>query len=170
MAKPRTGAAISRAAGPKGKKIWYGRITFYDERGKLRRRERKAENKTDARDVARLMLKELDEQGPASLDAAMMTFDELAGYYQTTYVIDPVYVDGRKIAGLRSKYDVEKRLGILRGAFGRRRVRAITHGDIERYRAARLAIPIVIKNKKGIVTKTAQRSIATVNRELSILR
>jgi integrase len=197
MAKPRTGAAVSRfegaprgkksladdagpdkkapgkkAAGrnPKGKRIWYGRITFYDDEGKLHRRERRADNKTHAREVAREMLQELEERGQVSLDAATMTFSQLADYYKTTYVIDPVYVDDRKVAGLRSKYDVERRLGILKTVFGRHRVRTITHGDIERYRSARLAAPIVVKNKKGVVTKTAQRSIATVNRELSILR
>lgn len=60
------------------------------------------------------MLAEVESGGSGSLDVARMTFADLADYYQRTYLIDPEYRDGRKIAGLRSKYDFEHRLKALK--------------------------------------------------------
>jgi integrase len=104
-----------------------------------------------------------------------MTFDTLADYYEKTYLIEPEYVDGRKVAGLRSAYDYRHRLKVLREFFGKRKLRSITHGDLERFKAARLKSPAIIgrntrKTKVKGNPKARQRSIATVHRELSLLR
>src|SRR5581483_1843873 len=51
------------------------------------------------------LLRELDDHGGKSIEAAKMTFNELADYYEKTYLIEPQYVGDRKVAGLRSYND-----------------------------------------------------------------
>src|SRR5437868_10228837 len=79
----------------------------------------------------------------------------------TLHLIELEYVDGRKVAGLRSAYDLGLLLKVLREYFGKSKVRLITYGDLKRFKAERLKT----KTKRG-----AQRSITTMNRELQLLR
>ncbi|HKQ06193.1 MAG TPA: site-specific integrase [Blastocatellia bacterium] len=156
MAKERRGMIFQRGAN-----VWYARITFTDESGKRRYIKRRAENKSHARELVKLLLREYEDHGERALESAQMTFNELAEFYKETYLVEPQYIDDRKVAGLRSAYDFRLRLTVLQDYFGKRKLRAITHGDIERFRAIRLQT----KTRHG-----KQRSIATVNRELSLLR
>jgi integrase len=121
------------------------------------------------------MLAQIDSGGGVSLDARTMTFADLAEYYAKTYLIEPEYRDGRKIAGLRSRYDLEHRLKALKDYFGKKKLRTITHGDLQRYKTHRLKTPVVVgRNTRGTEKKgkvrTRPRSVATVHRELSFLR
>ena len=177
MPRPKTGAAIIKWKVKNGKRVkqWYACVSYVDESGKRRQWLEKAENKTAARERAREMVSELDGNGPQSLDGKDMTFSQLATFYKETYLLDPEYVDGRKVAGLRSKYDFELRLKPLQQYFSKKKLRSITHGDLERYKAARLKTPAVIgKNTRGTDKEgnpqKRQRSIATVHRELSLMR
>jgi hypothetical protein len=68
-----------------------------------------------------------------------MTFQNLADYFEQTYLIAPHYVDGRKAAGLRDLYHAKMLLKILREFFGKSKLRESRHGDIERSRATRFA-------------------------------
>ena len=70
-------------------------------------------------------------------------------------------MNGRKVAGKRSYKDDLGILKILRDYFGRMELRKITWGKIERFKASRLKTP----TRRG-----EQRSIARVDRELSLLR
>jgi integrase len=140
---------------------WFARTSYRDETGKYHNVKKVAKNRTHAKEVLKQLLRELDDHGGKSIEASRMTFNQLADYYDTTYLIEAQYVGDRKVAGLRSCYDAKFRLGILRDFFGVRRLREITHSDLEKFRIARL----------GTETKHGkQRSIATVNRELGILR
>jgi len=139
---------------------WYARYDFTDN-GKRRKEKRRAENKTQAKEMLRDLLQKFKARGPQVVDFERMTFADLASYYEKTYLIEPQYIDGRKVAGLRSAYDYRLRLGVLKENLGKRKLKDLTHGDMERYRALRLQSP----TKHG-----EQRSIATVNRELSLLR
>ena len=90
-------------------------------------------------------------------------------------MIEPRYVDGRKVAGLRSKYEFELRLKIVKNHFGKQRIKEIRHADLERFKSIRLNTPVVFgKNTKGTdkpgKPATRQRSIGTVHKELSLLR
>lgn len=77
------------------------------------------------------------------------------------YLKPAEYIDGRKVAGLRSLASVQAGFNVLLNHFGKKKLRSITHGEIRAYRAARLRAP----------TRTGkQRSIASVNRELALLR
>jgi integrase len=109
------------------------------------------------------------------LENEKSTFQELADFYEETYLIAPQYVGDRKVAGLRSAYDYKHRLKVLRDHFGKKKLRSITHGDLERYKSIRLKTPAIVgRNTRGKRKKDAQksrqRSIATVHRELSLLR
>ncbi len=179
MPRHRTGAAIVKWKEKNGKRVkhWYACVSYYDDQGKRRQWVQKPEDNTKiaARELAKQMLAEMEGQGEKTINATHMTFSQLATLYEQTYLIDPEYVDGRKVAGLRNRYDFELRLKALRAFFGKSRIRIITHGDLERYKAARLKTPVLVgrntrnSEKPGKVTER-QRSIATVHRELSLLR
>lgn len=140
---------------------WFARTSYRDETGKYHNVKKVAKSRSHAKEVLKQLLRELDDHGGKSVASARMTFGELADYYDKTYLIEAQYVGDRKVAGLRSCYDGKFRLEILRGYFGIRRLREITHSDLEKFRIARL----------GTKTKhDKQRSIATVNRELGLLR
>jgi len=159
-------------------KVWFARVTYFDENGKRRewvRKPKDANTKTSAKEEARRMLQELDEQGPRVLDAAKMTFADLADFYEETYLIDPEYVDGRKVAGYRGKYVLGIILKTLKSYFGKQKIKEITHGDLKKFKAVRLKTPTVFgKNTRGTEKKgkviERQRSVATVHKELSLLR
>lgn len=140
---------------------WYCRFDYKAEDGKWRVVRRRAESKGKARELLGKLLRDYKERGQQAIDGDRMIFNELAAYYQDTYLIAPQYVDGRKVAGLRDYVNARLLLKVLKQGFGPKKLRAITYGDIEWFRAARLRTPT--KHKK-------QRTIATVNRELSALR
>jgi integrase len=140
---------------------WYARTTFIDESGKRRNVKRRVENRTDGREELKRILRDLDDHGEKTLDGERMTFGDLASYYEKTYVIPAEYKEGRKIAGRRSYRQTLTLLGYLRNYFGTRKLRSITHGDIERYKAKRMATTTVRKTP---------RSITSVNRELQLMR
>ena len=153
MPRHKTGCAIARLAQKNGRthKSWFARIEFVDESGIRKRVERRPEfnTKTSAREKARQMLAEQDGNSNV-FDATAMTVSQLADYYQQTYLIEPQYREGRKIAGLRSKYDFEKLLIPLKEYFSNRKLRSITHGDLQKYKARRLGTPVVVgRNTRG---------------------
>jgi hypothetical protein len=102
MARHKTGAAVFREVekGNKTIKIWYARIQFFDDAGKRKQVQRKPayNSETSARAKARDMLAEFDKS-PKSFEAPEMTFDDLADFYQVTYLVEPEYRDGRKKLG-----------------------------------------------------------------------
>ena len=156
-------------------KRWFARFDYTDEAGKRRTVRRRAENKTHAKELLRDLLQKHRDHSDQLLDGERMTFAVLADYYEKTYLVEPQYVGDRKVAGLRSAYDLRLRLKVLSEFFGKRKLRSITHGDLERYKAARLKVPAVSgrntrKTKSKGKPRERQRSVATVHRELSLLR
>ena len=153
----------------------FARVTYTDEKGRRREQERRAKNRTDAKELIKRMLRDLDDHGSAPFDAAQMSFAQLADYYDKNYLVGPEYVDGRKVAGLRSYITLRPRLAALKDFFGKQKVRSITHGDLERYRTVRLKTPVVLGKNTHRTDKPGklsyrQRSIATINRELTLMR
>jgi integrase len=179
-----TAAKIKERLGPKIKTRavaltesggWYARATYVDDRGRRKNVKRRAENKTAAKEILKQLIRDLDDHGGQLLDASQMTFAHLADYYQEHYLVEPQYVHGRKVAGLRSYKDMAMRLRILKGFFGRHKLRAITYADLRRFRADRLKSPVIWgKNTRGTdkpgKPTLRQRSVTTVNRELSLLK
>lgn len=145
----------------------YARLQFTDENGKYRDLWRKADTKTHAREILKNLIREIDEKGIKSLDTAKFTFNRLADFHEKHYLKPAEYVNGRKVAGVRSLKPAKSMLKTLRDAFGNRPLKSITYGEIERFKQTRLKTP-VYKNKEKTIEK--ERSIASVNRELALLR
>lgn len=139
----------------------FARVTFVDDDGRRREIERRARNRSDAKEIIKDMLRDLEDHGAELLGSAQMTFNDLASHYEKNYLTAPEYVDGRKVAGLRSYASIRSRLATLKSHFGRRLLRTIAHGDLKRFKSERL------KTRTG---RKAQRSITTVHRELEVMR
>jgi len=151
----------------------YARITYNDEFGKRRDVRRKAVSRTHARQLIKEMLREIEERGEESLDTSRVTFAQLAKHYEERYVKPARYVESRKVAGLRSHVEVKRIVKILEDHFGTKKLRSITHGDILHFKTERLDTPVKPPKTKKLrkqEPKPKQRSVATVNRELTVLK
>ncbi|SRR6266545_424869 len=161
--KARTGSIVKRKPRRKGAKAtWWARVTYVDPKtAKRHDLQRRGQNKAHARDLLQVLLRDIDATEGQAPRHERKTFAELCDYFEKHYVKAAEYVDGRKVAGVRSLATAKGQLTVLRDHLGPRRLRSITHGDVRQFRAARLAQK----------TRTdGQRSIASVNRELSMLR
>lgn len=161
--RERVGSIVSRkSCSAKGKVTRWARITYTDPvTGKRHDRQRRAESKSHAKDLVQDLIAEVDKTGGRSLAKEHMTFLDLATYFEKEYLKPAEYVDGRKVAGVRSIVPAKANVKALKDHFGLRLLRGITHSDIREFRAIRLATKT--KAKK-------QRTIAAVNRELEKMR
>ena len=140
---------------------WVASVDFTDESGKRRVARRYCETKTEANRKRQELVHDIEERGEKAVDGNKLTFKALADKYKETKLIPAEYVNQRKIAGVRSLAPALFAVEILVEHFGDRRIRAITHSDIEAFKLARL---------KVLTVRGTTRSIASVNRELEILR
>jgi integrase len=141
---------------------WWARVRFIDPvTGKTRDLQRRAKNKAEARDLRDKLAAELTASEGRTLLHDRSTFNDLAEYYEENYLQEPTYVEGRKVAGLRSARTQRLHLADLRDYFGGRRLRSLSFGDLRTFRAKRLATP----TRSG-----SARTIASVNREMALLR
>lgn len=161
--RERVGSVVRRKGrGDGAKPTWWARVTYTDPvTGKRHDRQRRAESKIDAKDLVHSLLAEVDATGGQSLAREHMTFFDLATYFEKQYLKPAEYVDGRKVAGVRSISPAMAAVKALKEHFGKRQLRGITHSDIREFRAERLATKTNAKK---------QRSVAAVNRELEKLR
>lgn len=162
MARPRTGSWFQRKDGS-----WWARVTYTDETGKRRERVKKAESKSHAKRLAGDLVTEVESHGGKLPEGSRMTFGELADYYEKTYLIPPVYKEGRKVAGMRSHYNLKSQLKAPKEYFGKKKISQITYEDLLRYRNMRLASKTYKKDEKG---ERKDRTFGAVNRELSQVR
>jgi len=139
----------------------FARVGYTDDQGKRRDVVRAAETRTHARDLIKEILRNLEEHGAQAFDADRMTFADLATHYETHYLIEAQYVDGRKVAGVRSLKPALGAVNTLKQHFGRHKLRSITYGGLCKYKSDRLETP----TRSG-----GQRAIASVQRELAKLR
>lgn len=155
---------IIRKKDRNGVQHWYARIVRTDGLGKKRQFIVRADNKTHARRLRDEMELKFARSGPREIDGDRLTFRELAEYYRTRRVVPPEYHatrDGvRKVAGLRSYKSVGHYIDTLVAHFGSRRIRDISHADLEDFKLHRLKTP----------SPRGERSIADVNRTLAQLR
>lgn len=143
-----------------GKFVPYARVYWTDSAGKKRRTERKARTVSEARDLRQQMLNEL-EAGPERLEAADLTFRELAAHFEEKKLVEPTYAGDTRIKGQRTWKRQRGYLKTLNAHFGTRLIRKITYEDLVEYRQWRFETP----TRRG-----KQRSVSHVNRELSLLR
>lgn len=172
MARERTGSIVNRGG------TLYARVRFKDENGKTRDISRRAESRTHARQIIREILREVENSSAVMLDAAHMTFDELADHFIQECLKPAVYVHGRKVEGVRSVIPARVAVQALKAHFGRKKVRSITHGDIKAYKALRLKTPTMhdrARHKRALkkdpnAQLQVTRTIAAVNRELDKMK
>jgi integrase len=178
MARPKTGAAIIKWREKNGKKIkeWHACITFWKDGKRIQKLQKPKDNtKTAARLLAKKMMDDIEDNGENSIEAMNMTFAQLADFYEKNYLVEAEYVNDRKVAGYRSKYELSLRLEVLRKYFRNKKIQSITHGEIKKLKSERLKTPVILgKNTRG-TEKTGkpverQRSIGTVHKELGLLR
>lgn len=155
----------------------YLRVRFTDEDGERRAIWHQVKSPEHAQRVrekinAKLAAGEADE-----FLHARKTFNDLAKFYQQHYLKAAVFVDGRKVSGMRSLPTLAGYLKVLRAHFGKRHLNALTYNQLELFKAKRLATPIISKGKNGVPStdehgqvKERPRTITSVNRELQLLR
>ncbi len=146
----------------------YARLQYTDDNGRPKEKLRRINEKKEAVDVLAEMRRELGQSGEEALRSDRMTFARLAELFTEGRLTPPVYANGVKVSGLKSR--LGSTVGMLSAHFGSTLIRSIRPRELERFKTKRLATPVVIKNGKGEVVLTFTRSIATVNRELAILR
>ena len=139
---------------------WYARVRYTAADGKRKDIWLAANNKTHASELVQKKLHELKTVGEQAIDGDKIKFAELADLYKEKKLVPAKYVGERKVAGLRNYKSPLGFLSALNDYFGHRRIKSITFSDIEEYKVMRLNKP----------TKRGQRQIASVNRELELLR
>lgn len=166
----------------------YARIT-YSVNGRRKEIWRSGSTRTEARDRLRDELRRREALGlsgrfgPQS-KFSCVDYDEekaktdpvyaakhqgILEWYLARYAVAPVYSDDQKIAGMRSSDTVRHQARILRAHFGERAIGSIRHSDLELYKQERLTTPTNrSKDEKG--SPTGARSLASVHRELALLR
>jgi integrase len=156
MANERSGYVFQDKKG-----AWFARTTITDPSGKRRNVKRRATDKQDAKRLLKSILKELDAEGSKAVDFAKLTFNDLADLYAADFCKPAVYVDGKKVSGLRDVYRAQYCLARFRGYFGKRRLREITYRDVRSYYLSRLGSKTHFNRPPNV---------ATMNRELGVLR
>lgn len=156
-----------------GKLVWYARIVRIEGNGKKKQYTQKAESKSHARRLRDELTEKFSERGGKAIEGDKMTFGELAEDYKDRKLIPAKYHQNRKIAGLRSYKSALNSLNNLLSYLKNKRIKDITPSEIEKFKQKRLDEPVKIekKNKKGKFEMVERpRSIASVNRELALLR
>ena len=145
-------------------KCWRVRLEYTDATGRQKTlRRRPATNTRQAAEDLRVELLSNLRNPPSlfpNIEYLPKTFSQLADYYEQEYVHEARYVGDRKVSGLRTAYNVRSYLSTLRDHFGDSPL-PLSHEDVRRFKEHRLSVPTV---------KDKQRTIASVNRELEVLR
>lgn len=139
----------------------YARLQYKTDNGKYKVKYKPITDKRTARRVVDDMRRELEVHGQETLHSDKLTFEELAAEYDEDKLFAAVYQNGVKISGRRSLLPVKYALEVLKGYFGTKVIRSIKASDIEEFKRHRLNTPTI---------HGRQRKIASVNRELELLR
>lgn len=136
-------------------------MTVTDENGRRRNVVRRAQDKSEAREVLKSLLRQLDDEGTKVVDFSRLTFNDLADFYEQRYLHEAVYVSGQKVSGLRDVARPKELLKHFRAYFGKVKLREITYGHLLGYRDRRFKVLTQYKQ---------QRTVASWNREAAVLR
>jgi len=139
----------------------YARLQYKTDTGKYQVKYKPLTNKRSAKKAVDEMRRELELHGEETLHSDKLTFIELAAQYQKTKLVAAQYSNGVKISGRRSLVPILSALKPLLEHFNQKNLRYIKPGDIEIYKQKRLNTP---------TSHGTQRKVASVNRELELLR
>lgn len=139
----------------------YARLQYRDDSGKWKEKLKPISDKRTAYRIVEEMRRELELHGQETLQSDKMTFSELVERYRQVKVVPASYQNGVKISGKRSLVYFGYILPTLTDYFGYKQIRSIKPSDLESFKQARL---------DSVTRHGRMRKIASVNRELSILR
>jgi integrase len=148
---------------------WFARYDYVDPTtGKDRtvRRFVKPNTATRANEVLQELLASHTKRIRA-VPVEIKNFEQLLVWYRDRYVKAPEYVNGRKVAGLRSWKSVQSRLLHIADFFQKKPLHLLCYRDLEDYKIKRLQTKITAKSTEE---KAVYPNITTINRELEILR
>ncbi len=148
----------------KGKdELWYGRVRWTDETNNKPRDKKFPPQKSEsaAWKLVHGFKKKLETIGTKSVDNEKMTFGQFADKFEKVYLVEPEFQDGKKIKGVVLR-GVKAKMRAFRQFFGNKKLRSVKYSDIENFKTLRLKTPVTQTGKP--------RKIATVHRELSLLR
>lgn len=139
----------------------YARFQYTDNQGRSKEKYKAISDKRHARSAVEEMRRERELHGTEILEADKLKFSDVAERYKEVKMVPAEYVDGVKVSGRRSLQPIQTPFNALVEHFGQMRLRSIKPSDLEIYKQERLRTP----TKHG-----TQRRIATVNRDLELLR
>lgn len=128
----------------------YGSISIPTGNGKYKRKRKKVESKTEARNWA---LAELDRAKHGS-DEPVETFADLAKWFKAYFLVEPVYENGIKIEGVKDWKKQQAKLDRIVEHFAVKRLSNFSEKDLIAYSRER---------RKTVVQ-------ATINRDLALIR
>lgn len=172
MPRQRTGGVTF----DKARGTWTARLTYQDELGRKRNIRRQVANKTEGKLLLKELISDLDKHGEKIIDGDRLTFRDLAAVYEEKRLFKPTITPSGKTIGLKSYQSVRRRLKTLVAHFGSRRIRGITHADIESFKRLRLETPpqrfTVKRDKlnKAIEAMKTKRRRKDVDREAELSR
>ena len=145
-----------------GKTVYHARLRWrVDSTEKWRELLRKADNASHAQKKLDKLATEIEEKGPAQLQAGKVTFQQLVKHAKDTHYVPAVYDEhGSKVKGVRGVTQAHHQLDKLVQFFGDKDIRKINFELLLEYKVAR------ITGTKGL----SKVSLATVDRELSKAR
>lgn len=150
----------------------YARVQIKQPDGTYKDVYKRAKNLVDAEEKALEMLDDHKDRGTGFLASKNMRLQDLAAWYKQEYVIAPVYVDGKKVAGLRT-WETERRK--IDRIFGIAPVDE--NGQPLPYKPTQPAIPNVLIEdvdedllRRYRLARLKTVGIATVNRDLETIR
>src|SRR5215204_7518358 len=117
---------------------FYARICYTQENGKRTSIKRKVENITHGKQVLKELIATFDNGGREAFDVEKMTFNDLCDYYSEHYVFEAQYIEGRKVAGLRSVVQVGGYVKVFKEYLGRRLLKSVNYDDLRGFRTKRL--------------------------------
>lgn len=160
----------------KERKTWTARLTYKDELGRRRNIRRQVANKTEGKLLLKELIANLDKHGEKVIDGDRLAFKELATVYEEKRLFKPTITPSGKTIGLKSYQTARRRLKTLVTYFGSRRIRTISHSDIENFKRLRLETPpqrfSVKRDKlnKAIEAIKTKRRRKDVDREAELSR
>lgn len=132
----------------------YARVQVKGDNGKFKPIYRRAKNLTHVTQLADEIEAEYSGRGQAYLDGRTMKLRDLAEWYKETYAIAPVYIDGKKVDGMRTWQTERNKIDRICAEIGGVLVNDLDEETLMRFKRKRLK----------------RVGIAAVNRDLESVR
>jgi integrase len=149
-----------------GRTSYDGFLHYYDENGKRKSIHRERTSMSAAREAIRIELNKLQDSGPKALETKILTFADLADYFEKEIYVKAEYNDaGEKLLGVTDVSTYKAHLKHFRDFFRGKKLADVTVADLTRYRSHRLR-----STRRGPDDTQINIRPGTVARELNTLR